>query len=147
MLLGRASTVEHSDELCDCKSVTPTFDHSTIEALLSICPLCLLGKPKKHQPPPPTPLGPPGWWSLGFINLVVMIVFSVRWRFGFSATWADFNFGLLGLIPFYYSASDVCTTTIQEIHDVHILSQIDQKLSQNKIYDDLNFCHVSCIID
>jgi hypothetical protein len=40
--------------------------------------------------------------GLGFSNLVVMIVFSVRWRFKFGATWADFKLGLLDLLPFLF---------------------------------------------
>jgi hypothetical protein len=45
VLLGRALTIERSNELCDCESVTLTFDRSTAEALLLVCPLYLVSKP------------------------------------------------------------------------------------------------------
>jgi hypothetical protein len=86
MLLGRALTIKRFDELCDCKSVTPTIDRSTAEAFLLICPLCLLSKPKKHQPY----LRLPGWRRLGlwqygghdsFLGLTTILVWRYLGRF------------------------------------------------------------------
>jgi hypothetical protein len=101
MLLLRASIVGCSDELCDCKSVTPTFDCSMADALLLTAPLCLLCELKKRHPGLACQLS----GGLGLSNPTVMIVFLVQQRLEFGATWANFNLGPLDLLPFYFLAS------------------------------------------
>jgi hypothetical protein len=96
VLLGRALTIERSNELCDCESVTLTFDRSTAEALLLVCPLYLVSKPKKCHPQ----LQPPSWWRFGLRQPGSHDCFSVRWRCEFGATWVDLNLGPLSIYLF-----------------------------------------------
>jgi hypothetical protein len=94
--LGNDLTVECSDNLHDCESVTPTFDRSTAEAFFLFYNLCLASEPKNITTAFNHPIG--GGWS--FDNLAVLIVFLVRRRHKFGAAWADFNLGSLGFYLF-----------------------------------------------
>jgi hypothetical protein len=104
--LGRVFTIEHSDKLHDCESVTPHLRSLNrrslaIEALLFVCPLYLVSEPKKCH----IRLRPPGWWRFGLRQLGGHDCFLVRRRHKFGATWADFDLGLLSLLSFYRSTS------------------------------------------
>jgi hypothetical protein len=73
--LGKASTVGCSGELHECESITPTFNHSTVEASCLVCPSCLASKPKKSHPR----LRPPGWWRFRLRQPGGPNCISIRW--------------------------------------------------------------------